>query len=272
MNNAATLAKDDSVYSAVILGQFLDKLPKDLYIPPNALQVFLETFSGPLDLLLYLIKRNNINVLDIPIAQITAQYMEYITLMKNFNLELIADYLVMAAVLAEIKSKMLLPRSNFLEEDEENDPRAELIKKLQEYEQFKRAAEAIDLLPRINREIFCVTADVVKDNISKPLIPKLITQELIEAFRKVSERLRVNAQYSIIKEGLTVQERMTDILSALQQVNLIKFESMFILKEGRRGMVITFVSMLELLRQKLINIIQTEIYGSIYLKLVDEQG
>lgn len=252
---------------ALILGQPLHDLPKDLYIPPNALEVFLDAFTGPLDLLLYLIKKENIDILDIPIAQVTNQYMEYVELMKNLNLELAAEYLLMAAVLAEIKSKMLLPKPANIEDDEA-DPRAELVRRLREYERFKKAAEDLDVLPRIQREIFPVAVMFPEISSVPRVLPKLELQELLTAFKDVMVRASMCVSHHISREGLSVRERMTHILSNLQTLQFVNFEKMFKVEEGRIGVVVTFIAILELLRQNLIEIVQTEVYGSIYLKTV----
>ncbi|HBC72071.1 MAG TPA: segregation/condensation protein A [Coxiellaceae bacterium] len=256
---------------ATVLGQPLHNLPKDLYIPPNALEVFLESFSGPLDLLLYLIKKENINILDIPIMQITAQYMEYVELMMHLHLELAAEYLVMAAMLAEIKSKMLLPRPVSTEADE-GDPRAELIRRLREYERYKKAAEDIDVLPRMQREVFPVAVLFPETKtITRPL-PKLELQGLLTAFKEVMQRSSMYINHHVRRESLSVRERMTQILAGLQEQQFVTFESMFKIEEGRLGVIVTFIAILELLRQKTIDIVQTEFYGSIYLKMVENRA
>ncbi len=260
---------DNAESRVVILGQPLQSLPRDLYIPPNALTVFLGVFTGPLDLLLYLIRKNNLDILDIPIAQITAQYMEYVALMKNINLELAAEYLVMAAMLAEIKSKMLLPRPSFLSGEEE-DPRGELVRKLRLYEQFKKAAEELDTLPRVQRELFKAVVFSKIENTARPQ-PKLEWRELFTAFEGVMKRISMQEHYEISKAGLSIRERMSDILVHLQQNKFIDFITIFTPEEGRRGIVITFMAILELLRQNLIDIVQRESYGAIYLNAREEK-
>lgn len=257
---------EDSPF-ATVLGKPLHDAPKDLYIPPHALEVFLETFSGPLDLLLYLIKKQNIDILDIPIAQITKQYMEYIDVIQQLHWELAAEYLVMAAVLAEIKSRMLLPRPIDVQ-TEEDDPRAELMRRLREYEQYKKAAEDLDNLPRMQREVF--TADVCLQQIKwqERELPKLQMQELLLAFKDVIARSSMYMHHYIRRENLSVRERMTMILLELQTHKFVKFEQMFDITEGRLGVVVTFMAMLELLRQNLLDIVQTKMHGSIFLKLV----
>jgi segregation and condensation protein A len=249
---------------AMMHGQAITVLPKDLYIPPDAMEVFLEAFEGPLDLLLYLIKKQNIDILNIPIAEITRQYMEYVELMKHISLELAAEYLVMAAILAEIKSRMLLPRPENVEGIEE-DPRAELIRRLQEYERFKKAAEEMDRLPRQGREIF--SAHLSTDNrvFEKPQ-PNVSLQELMLALADVLRRVDLNTSHHIQLEPLSVRERMTLILSALQQKEFVTFASLFTLTEGRLGVVVTFLAMLELLKDNLIEFVQTMAFGPIHLK------
>ena len=267
MNTEITETPATAQPQALVLGKPIHDLPQDLYIPPNALEVFLDAFTGPLDLLLYLIKKENINILDIPIAQITTQYMKYVELMKNLNLELAAEYLVMAAVLAEIKSKMLLPQPANLE-NEEADPRADLVRRLREYERFKRAADDLETIPRVEREIFPV-AIMFPDAHSIPQqLPKLELKELLVAFRDIMARASMYQHHHVNREGLSVRERMTHILSSLQTNQFMSFESMFNVEEGRLGVVVSFVAILELLRQNLIEIVQAEIYGSIYLKTV----
>lgn len=253
---------------AYILGEPLHNLPKDLYIPPHALEVFLEAFTGPLDLLLYLIKKENINILNIPIAQITTQYMKYIEVMEQLQLELAAEYLVMAAMLAEIKSRMLLPRPANIE-NEEGDPRVELINRLREYERYKKASENIDNLPRMQREVFPVAIELQEIKWQTRPLPKLEFQELLTAFKDVLIRASMYEHHYIRRENLSVRERMTMILSSLQAQKFISFEKIFNFKEGRLGVVVSFMAILELLRQNLLDIVQTEIYGSIYLKLVE---
>ena len=209
---------------AVVDGEPVTQLPQDLYIPPYALQVFLEAFEGPLDLLLYLIRRQNLDVLNIPIAEITRQYMEYVEMMKSLNLELAADYLVMAAMLAEIKSRMLLPRP--VEEDNEEDPRAELVRRLQEYERFKQAAEDIDDLPRMNREVFQASAKTPDLKLIKPE-PEVDMRELLSAFKDVLVRVELNTNHQVSMEALSVRERMSDVLGQLDSEKFTEFFTLF---------------------------------------------
>jgi segregation and condensation protein A len=247
---------------AVVQGQTLFA-PQDLYIPPDALEVFLEAFEGPLDLLLYLIKRNNLDILDIPIAEITRQYMTYIELMKEMRLELAAEYLVMAAMLAEIKSRMLLPRPAAAEE--ENDPRAELIRRLQEYERFKKAAEAIDTLPRMERDTFPVVVAGPETRRTRPP-PQVELRELLGCFQQVMARAEMYSHHHVLLEPLSVRERMTRILQSVNSEQFMEFGSLFTIEEGRRGVVVTLLAILELLRESLIEMIQSEVFGPIYVK------
>lgn len=256
------------LHRAIVLGQPFQQWPKDLYIPPNALEVFLESFTGPLDLLLYLIKKENINILDIPIAQVTVQYMEYVELMRDVHFELAAEYLVMAAMLAEIKSRMLLPRPSSVADGVEEDPRAELIRRLREYEQFKKAAEDIDVLPRMQRELFPVAVVLPEIHDVVRVLPNLDIQELLLAFKDVMSRASMYIHHQIRREGLSIRERMTHVLSSLQTAEFVSFESMFKIEEGRLGVIVTFIAILELLRQSLIDIVQAELFGPIYLKIV----
>lgn len=265
-NNALA---EESGSIATVLGQPYNELPKDLYIPPNALEVILESFTGPLDLLLYLIKKENIDILNIPITQITVQYMEYVELMRNVHLELAAEYLLMAAMLAEIKSKMLLPRPVNTEDGEEEDPRAELVKRLREYERFKKAAQDIDEIPRMEREIFSV--DVLMPKVKKVPreLPKLEMEALIKAFQTVMQRSSMFIHHHVKRESLSVRERMTMVLSSLQESKFVVFENLFKIEEGKLGVVVTFMAILELVRQNTIDIVQSEHYGSIYLKAIE---
>ncbi len=239
---------------ATVKGQAVIDMPKDLYIPPDAMKVFLEAFEGPLDFLLYLIRKQNIDVLDIPIADVTRQYMEYIDLMKDLSLELAAEYLVMAAILAEIKSRMLLPRT-FDTENNEEDPRAELVRRLQEYERYKQAAENMDRLPREERDFFIVQTDSSQISVVKPL-PNVLLPDLLQALADVMERAKLNASHAIRMDALSVREKMTHILTAIQGKDHFLFTHLFNLQEGRLGVIVTFLAMLELLKQSLIEFIQ----------------
>src|SRR6476661_8349371 len=225
---------------AMVNGEPVTELPRDLYIPPQALEVFLEAFEGPLDLLLYLIRRQNLNILDIPLAEITRQYMTYIELMQDLQLELAGEYMVMAATLAEIKSRMLLPRPK-LDEDGELDPRAELVRRLQEYERFKRAAEGIDELPRLERDVWTASAPL-KDRKVVRLLPQVTLQEMLLAFKEVVVRSEMFAHHHIQRERLSVRERMGDILSSLEQSSFVEFIRLFRPTEGRMGVTVTFMA------------------------------
>ena len=250
---------------AMINGEPLTQLPKDLYIPPQALEVFLDAFEGPLDLLLYLIRRQNLDVLDIPLAEITRQYMKYIELMQDLQLELAGEYLVMAATLAEIKSRMLLPRAS-KEDDSEADPRAALVRRLQEYERFKRAAENIDRLPRLDRDTWPAGADLVDRKVVR--LPAQVTlQEMLLAFQDVLSRSDMFAHHHVQREPLSVRQRMTDVLSALTSSAFMDFSRLFNAEEGRRGVTVTFVAVLELLREGLIEIAQAEPYAPLHVRL-----
>ncbi len=242
---------------------FLD-LPEDLYIPPGAMEVFLETFEGPLDLLLYLIRKQNLDILNIPIAHVTAQYINYIEMMTELKLELAAEYLLMAALLAEIKSRMLLPRQTD-EEDEEDDPRAYLIRKLQEYECIKKAAEDIDSLPRYERDIFDINLDVSDVEINHPL-PDVDLKEMLLAFQDVLNRVEQLSHHKITKEPLSVRERMAAILEKLNRPDSLLFSALFSRVEGKRGVVVSFLAILELSKEGYIEIIQLEQFGEIRVR------
>lgn len=249
---------------AVVQGEPFVSLPRDLYIPPDALEVFLDAFEGPLDLLLYLIRRQNLNVLDIPIAEITRQYMEYIGLMREMRLELAAEYLVMAAMLAEIKSRMLLPRPQF-DEGEEEDPRAELARRLQEYERYKAAAEDMDSLPRIGRDVYAGAADL-GDRAVAQRIPELTMREMLLAFKDVLHRAEMFSHHHVQREQFSVRQRMSDVLIGLQRHEFREFSSLFTPEEGRRGAVVTFLAILELIKQALIDLVQTEPFGPVHVR------
>jgi len=254
----------NSALIAKVQGNEITELPQDLYIPPDALEVFLDTFEGPLDLLLYLIKRQNLDILHIPIAEITSQYMDYIGLMESMRLELAAEYLVMAAMLAEIKSRMLLPRMNDVEDDED-DPRAELIRRLQEYEQCKEAAEKLDEMPRMERDIQILGVKGPEIERDLPL-PDLTLKELLLAFRDVAMRTQANQSHNISRELLSVRERMTNILSVLQMGEFLEFSTCFVPEEGRLGVVVTFLAILELCKESSIDIVQSAPFMPIYIK------
>ena len=249
---------------AVVMGRAVTELPKDLYIPPQALEVFLEAFEGPLDLLLYLIRRQNIDILEIDVSDITEQYMAYVELMDAVQFELAGEYLLMAAMLAEIKSRMLLPRSAPIEEDEE-DPRAQLIRRLQEYERFKQAAEEIEELPRMERDTYPVSARPPEIDRSRP-DPDVDMRELLVALGEVLRRADMYEHHHIQRETLSTRERMSDILSSLRGSQFVPFVSLFTIEEGRLGVVVTFLAIMELIKESLVEIVQTDNFGPIHVK------
>ena len=249
---------------AVVHGQPVLQIPQDLYIPPDALEVILEAFEGPLDLLLYLIRRQNLDILDIPVAEITRQYMDYIGVMHEMRLELAAEYLVMAAILAEIKSRLLLPRPP-VEEGVEEDPRAELVRRLQEYERFKKAAEDFDAMPRLERDLD-VTQAFVPDRKTVKLPPPVDLREMLLALRDVLRRAELSGHHEVEREPLSVRQRMGDVLRRLGDGAFHRFESLFDATEGRLGVVVTFLSLLELAKDSLIEIMQEAPLATIYLK------
>ena len=251
---------------AIVHGETLTRLPEDLYIPPDALEVFLETFQGPLDLLLYLIRKQNLNILDIPIAEVTRQYMGYVELMQAIKLELAAEYLVMAAMLAEIKSRMLLPRPAELQGEEE-DPRAELIRRLQEYERFKRAAEDMERLPRLHRDTYPASVEPPELNTSKPQ-PQVELREMLLALKDVLLRSDNFASHHIQREPLSVRERMSRVLEAVRGGQFVEFTTLFTAEEGRLGVVVTFLAVLELIKEHILELVQSEMYGPIHVKAV----
>ncbi len=250
---------------AVVMGKEITELPKDLYIPPMALEVFLEAFEGPLDLLLYLIRRQNLDVLEINVALITEQYMAYIELMDAMQFELAAEYLLMASVLAEIKSRMLLPRSIDDVEDDD-DPRANLIKRLQEYEQFKRAAENLNELPRMERDNWLGGAELPKLERSIPK-PDVDMRELLIVFGEVLKRANLQQSHRVQREALSTRERMSFVLDVLKGEEFIPFVDLFSPEEGRAGVVVTFLALMELMKDSLIEIVQTKNFGEIHVRL-----
>ena len=255
---------------AVVQGQPYTQLPKDLYIPPEALEVFLEAFEGPLDLLLYLIRRQNLDILDIPISEITTQYMSYIGMLHESQFELAAEYLVMAAILAEIKSRMLLPRPGGDDEDEE-DPRAELVRRLQEYERFKKAAEDLDELAREGRN-FVVAEAFMEERKTIQVPPEVDLNDMLAALRDVLGRAELFSHHHVQMEPLSVRERMTRIIDRLRESPYLEFTEFFTLKEGRAGVVVTFLALMELTREQIIDIVQNEPLGKIYVKSPDDSG
>ena len=249
---------------ALIKGQPVLQMPQDLYIPPDALEVILESFEGPLDLLLYLIRRQNLDILDIPVAEITKQYVSYIGVMEDLRFELAAEYLVMAAILAEIKSRMLLPRP-ISEHGEEGDPRAELVRRLQEYERFKQAAEDIDALPRQDRDTTPVQAHV-PERAAVRLPPPVDLREMLLALYDVLKRADLYTGHAIKRDALSVRQRMGDVLTRLDDGKFHRFESMFTPEEGKQGVLVTFLAMLELAKEQLLDFVQEAPLAPIYLK------
>lgn len=257
-------AEQQEMPFAVVLGQQITELPKDLYIPPEALEVFLEAFEGPLDLLLYLIRRQNLDILDINVAEITHQYMGYIEMMQAMQFELAAEYLLMAAMLAEIKSRMLLPRQQE-EESEEDDPRAELIRRLQEYERFKEAAEHIDELPRLGRDVFLASAGEPDREQERPHA-EVSMQELLLALADVLQRAEMFESHKVEMERLSTRERMSQILDSIRNKPFVPFVSLFKPHEGKAGVVVTFLAIMEMIKESLVEIVQTENFGAIHVK------
>ena len=252
---------------AVVQGEPLAVLPEDLYIPPDALEVFMEAFEGPLDLLLYLIKRQNLDVLDIPIAKITMQYMQYIEMMDTMKFELAAEYLLMAAMLAEIKSRMLLPRPE--SENEEDDPRAELVRRLQEYERFKKAAEDLDEIPRQERDSWVAKAEAPPLELTRTE-PDVDLRELLAAFKDILNRVDISSSHMIQRETLSIREKMSAVLSAITADGFVDFTSLFNFEEGRKGVVVTFMAILELLKGAMIDLVQSEPFAPIYVKAASD--
>lgn len=259
--------RDDLVVEslkAVVLGEMISDWPKDLFIPPDALEVVLESFEGPLDLLLYLIRKQNLDILNIPVAEITTQYMAYVEIMRAANLDLAAEYLVMAALLGEIKSRMLLPRPKS-EEDDDEDPRAALVRRLQEYERFSKAAGQLDDRPRLERDVYTAQADLIDPDPPQVLAQVKLTQ-LVDAFQKVVERAEANRHMFISRDMLSMRERMTNVLSKLKETGFLRFEELFTPEEGRLGVVVTFIALLELCRDDMLLIVQTEPFAPIHIK------
>ncbi len=255
--------KQDEMPFALVAGEPLTVVPQDLYIPPDALEVILEAFEGPLDLLLYLIKRQNLDILDIPLADITKQYVEYIDMMQTMKIEVAAEYLVMAAMLAEIKSRMLLPRPE--ESQDEDDPRAELVRRLQEYERFKKVAMEVDELPRVGRDIHMVDVVPPELHTERPL-PELSLRELVIAFKDAMSRAEMYSHHQVQREALSVRERMSRVLSKISADGFTDYTSLFTIEEGRRGVVVTFLAILELVKEQLIDMVQSEPFASLHIK------
>jgi len=249
---------------AVVQGKALTEIPKDLYIPPEALEVFLEAFEGPLDLLLYLIKRQNLDILEINVAQITEQYMQYVNMMSAMQFELASEYLLMAAMLAEIKSRMLLPRSAEALDDEE-DPRAQLIRRLQEYERFKQSAENIDQLPRVGRDNYVAQIEPPEAE-KRRAEPDVDLKELMMVLGDVLRRADLFESHQVQREKLSTRERMSEVLAALRSDSFVPFVSLFKAEEGRLGVVVTFLAIMELIKESLVEIVQSEAFGPIHVK------
>ncbi len=252
--------------SARVRGEVLTEWPPDLYIPPEALEVFLESFEGPLDLLLYLIRRQNLDILDIPVAEITRQYMQYVELMRTLRLDLAAEYLVMAAMLTEIKSRMLLPKPETGEEEEE-DPRAALVRRLQQYERFRDAAGKLNEKPRLERDIFIAYAAGAAAAAAPPP-PRVYLDSLVDAYHNAMEQARRNRDLVLGREALSVRERMTLILAQLSEAKFLRFEQVFTAAEGRMGLVVSLSALLELLRENMITVVQNEPFSPIHLRAV----
>lgn len=254
---------------AFVHGQAYTNLPKDLYIPPDALEIILEAFEGPLDLLLYLIRRQNLDILEINVSAITHQYVAYVELMDAMQFELAAEYLVMAAMLAEIKSRMLLPR-NQEEEEEDEDPRATLIRRLQEYERFKQAASDVDDLPRLNRDIFIASAEEPDRNLTRS-DPEVDLKELLLALSEVLTRADMFESHHIEREVMSTRQRMTEVLEKLSvKQTFVPFVSLFKVEEGRMGVIVTFMAVMELIKESLIDIVQNESFAAIHVKAKSE--
>lgn len=254
---------------ALLRGKAMVEKPQDLFIPPDALEVILEMFEGPLDLLLYLIRKQKLDILDLPIAPITTQYMTYVDLMKDIKLELAAEYLVMASILAEIKSRLLLPKQAV--EEDEGDPRAELVRKLQEYEVIKNAAENIDQLPRIDRDSFIAKVELAENFVPQAADTQVELAELVAALQGVIKRTQAFEHHHIQKEFLSTRERMAKILATLKAANnnqaYCNFSDLFTIAEGKQGVVVTFLAILELIKESLITCLQTQVYGEIHVSL-----
>ncbi len=258
-----TILSQTEMPFALIQGEPLTVIPQDLYIPPDALEVILEAFEGPLDLLLYLIKRQNLDILEIPLEETTRQYMQYIEMMQNMRIELAAEYLLMAAMLAEIKSRMLLPRP--VESEEEDDPRAELVRRLQEYERFKQAAVNIDTMPRVGREVYLTQIEPPQLERQRPQ-PQVDLQDVLFAFKDAIARAEMYSHHHIQRETLSVRERMTWVLSAINAQGFTDYTSLFSVEEGRRGAVVTLLAILELVKEQVIDLVQAEAFAPIYIR------
>lgn len=248
-----------------VKGEVLSTLPDDLYIPPDALRIFLEAFEGPLDLLLYLIKKHNLDILEIPMAAITHQYIQYVELMQELQLELAAEYLLMAAMLTEIKSRMLLPRPPAVEGEQEDDPRAALIRRLQEYERFQKAAQRLDELPRLERDHFVAQAMAPVLPVSTAH-PDVSLADVLSALKEVMQRAKLYTRHNVKREPLSIRERMSRVLATVTSEQFTPFASLFTVEEGRMGVVVTLIAILELIRQSILEMVQAGPYAPIYVK------
>ena len=263
----ATLLHGEDKVMAIVSGEPFIEIPEDLYIPPDALEVILDSFEGPLDLLLYLIRKQNLDILNIPVAKITQQYMQYVELMRHFKLDLAAEYLVMAAMLAEIKSRMLLPKPGESDEEDGEDPRAILVRRLQEYERFRKAAQELDELPRMERDIFISRAQLY--DVEQPIpLPQVSLDALAAAYELAVERAKRNQHWLIEREVLSVRERMTIVLEKLQSKQFLRLEDMFSIEEGRMGLVVSFIAILELVKDNVVVVVQNTPYSPIHVKSV----
>ena len=260
----------DAVALARIYSEPLFKLPRDLYIPPDALEIFLEAFEGPLDLLLYLIRRQNFNILDIPLADVTRQYLEYVNQIRKHNLELASEYLLMAAMLIEIKSRMLLPARKVAEGAEAVDPHAELVRRLLEYEQMKLAAARLDALPMLGRDF--LRAQVAVDSTAALREPEVSPDDLRAAWQDILQRAKLNQHHTITREQLSVREHMSIVLKRLQGQRFVEFQDLFDPKRGQAVLVVTFIALLELARERLLEVTQAEAFAPIYVRLAYAPG
>jgi len=269
MSEEAQQSLQREIPLAFLNGEAITQLPDGLYIPPDALEVFLDEFEGPLDLLLYLIRRQNLDIMDLPVSKITDQYLQYIDLMKEMQLELASEYLVMAALLAEIKSRSLLPAP--AGEEEAEDPRGELIRMLQEYERFKNVAKELDALPRLERDVFAFSMETRELDIPRPL-PHVDVHELLMALQAMELRLQFNASHQIETEVLSVRDRMNHVMSRIGRQEFCTFHDLYTPEEGRMGVVVTLLAVLELLMMNLIDCEQTENCGPIRITRRDPEG
>lgn len=251
---------------AFVNGQALIEKPEDLFIPPDALELILDAFEGPLDLLLYLIRKNKFDIVNMPVYQVTKQYMEYVELMKDIKLELAADYLLMAAILAELKSRLLLPKRPDAEEDED-DPRAELIRRLKEYELVKNAAQQLDNIPRQERDIFLAQAQTADSIAPVRIFPSVSLQEIVFGFQSAIQKAQAFEHHHIEKETLSTRERMSLILEKISSEQFTGFDELFLASEGKAGVVVTFLAILELGKENLIELVQAQPYANIHIRV-----